>query len=43
MDGRDGVVVNRAFASHQCDPGSIPRLGFICGLSLLDFLLFSKR
>ena len=24
-----------AHASHQCDPGSIPRLGFICGLSLL--------
>ena len=25
----------RALASHQCGPGSIPRLGIICGLSLL--------
>ena len=25
----------RALASHQCDPGLIPRLGVICGLSLL--------
>ena len=25
----------RAFASHQCGPGWIPRLGVICGLSLL--------
>ena len=31
---RDGVVV-RALASHQCGPGSIPRSGVICGLSLL--------
>ena len=31
---RDGAVV-RALASHQCGPGSIPRLGVICGLSLL--------
>ena len=31
---RDGVVV-RALASHQCDLGSIPRLGVICGFSLL--------
>ena len=31
---RDGVVV-RALASHQCGQGSIPRLGVICGLSLL--------
>ena len=33
---RDGAVV-RALASHQCGPGSIPRLGtiYICGLSLL--------
>ena len=30
----DGVVV-RALASHQCGPGSIPRSGVICGLSLL--------
>ena len=25
----------RALASHQCGLGSIPRLGVICGLSLL--------
>ena len=31
---RDGTVV-RALASHQCGPGSIPRSGVICGLSLL--------
>ena len=31
---RGGAVV-RALASHQCGPGSIPRLGVICGLSLL--------
>ena len=31
---RDGAVV-RALASHQCGPGSIRRLGVICGLSLL--------
>ena len=31
---RDGAVV-RALASDQCGPGSIPRLGVICGLSLL--------
>ena len=31
---RDGAVV-RALASHQCGLGSIPRLGVICGLSLL--------
>ena len=31
---RDGAVV-RALASHQCGPGSIPRLSVICGLSLL--------
>ena len=30
----DGAVV-RALASHQCDLGSIPRSGVICGLSLL--------
>ena len=33
---RDGAVV-RALVSHQCGPGSIPRLGDICGLSLLVF------
>ena len=31
---RGGAVV-RALVSHQCGPGSIPRLGVICGLSLL--------
>ena len=31
---RDGVVV-RVLASHQCGPGSMPRHGVICGLSLL--------
>ena len=31
---RDGALV-RAIASHQCGPGSIPRSGIICGLSLL--------
>ena len=34
MGCRDGAVV-RAPASHQCGPGSVPRLGVICGLSLL--------
>ena len=29
----------RAVASHQCGPGSIPRLGVICGLSL--YVLYS--
>ena len=32
---RSGVAVARALASYQCGPGSIPRLGVICGLSLL--------
>ena len=35
---RDGAVV-RALAAHQCGPGSIPRSGVQCGLSLL--VLFS--
>ena len=30
----DGAV-ERALVSHQSGPGSIPRLGVICGLSLL--------
>ena len=34
LGSRDGVVV-RAIASHQCGPGSIPRSGVICGLSLV--------
>ena len=33
---RDGAVV-RALASHHCGPGSIPRPGVICGLSLCWF------
>ena len=37
-ESSDGAVV-RALASHQCGPGSISRLGVICGLSLL--VLFS--
>ena len=37
---RDGAMV-RALASHQCGPGSIPRSGVKCGLSLL--VLFSDR
>ena len=31
---KDDAVV-RALASHRCGPGSIPRLGVICGLRLL--------
>ena len=32
-----------AQASHQCGPGSIPRLGVICGLSMLLFLVPATR
>ena len=32
--GGDGAVVT-VLASHQCGPGSIPRLGVMCGLSSL--------
>ena len=39
---RDGAVV-RALASHQCDPGSIPGPGVICGLSLLLVLFSAPR
>ena len=42
MGSRDGVVV-RALASHQCGPGSIPRLSVTCGLSLLWVLVFAPR
>ena len=38
----DGTVV-RALASHQCGPGSIPGLGFICVLSLLLVLILAPR
>ena len=38
---RAGAVV-RALASHQCGPGSIPRSGVICGLSLLVVYLVPR-
>ena len=44
--GRDGAVVEHLSpmqASHQCDPGSIPRLGVKCGLSLLLVLVLAPR
>ena len=41
-ESRDGAVV-RALASHQCDPGSIPGPGVICGLSLLLVLYSAPR
>ena len=40
---RGGAVVELAFASHQCGPGSIPGLGVKCGLSLLLVLVFVPR
>ena len=43
---RDGAVVEHLppmQASHQCGPGSIPRLGVICGLSLLLVLVLAPR
>ena len=39
---RDGAVM-RALASHQCGPGSNPRVDAICGLSLLLILSFAPR
>ena len=33
----------RAFASHQCGPGSNPGVDAICGLSLLLVLSFAPR
>ena len=39
LGGRVNVVV-KALVSHQCGPGSIPRLNVICGLGLL-LVLFS--
>ena len=39
---RDGAVM-RALASNLCDPGSIPGLGVICGLSLLLVLVLAPR
>ena len=35
LTGFRAGAVAWALASHQCGPGSIPRLGVICGLSLL--------
>ena len=39
---KSGVVV-RAFASHQCDPGSNHSINTICGLSLLSVLSFALK
>ena len=39
---RDGAVA-RAFAFHQCVPGSIPGPGVICGFSLLLVLYSAPR
>ena len=39
---RDGAV-GRALASHQCGPGSIPRLSVTCQLSLLLVLVLAPR
>ena len=33
----------RELASHECVPGSIPRPGVICGLSLLLVLFLAPR
>jgi len=33
-----GMAVVRALASHQCGPGSIPRSGVKCGLSMASLL-----
>ena len=33
--GSKGSALMRAFASHQCGPGSNPSVNAICGLSLL--------
>ena len=38
-----GGAVVRAFASHQCGPGSNPGVDAICGLSLLLVLSFAPR
>ena len=42
MGSRVGAVV-RALASHQCDPGSIPGPGVMCGLGLLLVLYSAQR
>ena len=35
VGGSRGGVVVRALVTDQCGPGSIPRVGVICGFSLL--------
>ena len=42
LGSRAGAVL-RALASHQCVPGSIPRPGVICGLSLLLVLYSAPK
>lgn len=37
----DGALVSGVLASHQCDQGSIPGLGVICGLRLLLVLVLA--
>ena len=39
LEGEGNGTVVRALASYQSDPGLIPRLGIICGLSLLLLVL----
>ena len=41
--GEQGWHSGERLASHQCGPGSIPRLGVICGLSLLLVLVLAPR
>ena len=41
--GSRACAVLRALTSHQCVPGSIPRPGVICGLSLLLVLYSASR
>ena len=42
-DGELGWRSGRALASRQCDPGSIPGPGVICGLNLLLVLALAPR
>ena len=41
--GAGMASVVRALASHQCGPGSIPRVDAICGLNLLLVLVLAPR
>ena len=43
VGSRENGAVVRALASHQCGLASIPRLGVICGLSLLLVLVLAPR